>query len=85
MRRLRILWRSGRTSNVDGGGRLGVVVGGGGAGVTEPVGGNEVVAEMLAWGVAAADMMGRGNRIDAYSRLLMDCTARLLSSDALRQ
>jgi len=57
MRRLRILCRSGRTSKVDGGGRVGVAGwGGGSAGVAEPVGGTEARADTGAWGVGAADI-----------------------------
>jgi hypothetical protein len=57
-RRLSSLWRSGRMSNVDGGGIPGLAgAAGGTAGVAAPVGGSEARADADAWGVGAADML----------------------------
>jgi hypothetical protein len=55
--RFRSLWRSGRTSKVDGGGRPGAETAACTAGVAQAVGGIEARAEAGAWGVAAADMV----------------------------
>jgi hypothetical protein len=56
--RFRSLWRSGRTSKVDGGGRPGAEEAAAcTAGVAQAVGGIEARAEAGAWGVAAADMV----------------------------
>jgi hypothetical protein len=56
MRRLRSLWRSGRTSKVAGGGRAGTAGCSGSAGVTEPVGGSEAEKDTMR-GVVWPDMM----------------------------
>jgi hypothetical protein len=57
-RRLSSLWRSGRMSNVDGGGIPGLAgAAGGTAGVAAPVGGWDALADADAWGVGAADML----------------------------
>jgi hypothetical protein len=55
---LRSLWRSGRTSKVEGGGMLGTAgAAKGRAGVAAPVGGWDARADGGAWGVGALDMM----------------------------